>query len=206
MIQEVQPNTSKHEIQLHQDLVHEVGIIQRHAKDIQHEQSKWFAKDINKVAELNTNSPQQWITIAKKVIRSVRRKIRQDKHRRFTKFYSLQINPEKYNRTIESLTPPTSHKKQPSILKFFQPNNINGTTQYNNNKNQQIDRPADTTTNYNDKQIDKITNCWYSIKKQKSVPIRNSYILLKNKTNKNIKSTPTNNIVNQYCTSTPYHH
>ena len=81
-------------------------------------------------------------------------------------------------------------------------NHHTSNTQYNNNKNQQIDRPADTTTNYNDKQIDKITNCRYSIKKQKSVPIRNSYILLKNKTNKNIKSTPTNNIVNQYCTST----
>ena len=77
-------------------------------------------------------------------------------------------------------------------------NHHTSNTQYNNNKNQQIDRPADTTTNYNDKQRNKTTNYRYSIKKQKSDPISNSHILLKNKTNKNIETTTTKNIVNQY--------
>ena len=65
MIQEVNPNTSKYESQLHQYLVHEVGTLQCHAKDIQHEPFKWFAKDITEFVELNTNSLEQWIAIAK---------------------------------------------------------------------------------------------------------------------------------------------
>ena len=42
---------------------------------------------------------------------------------------------------------------------------------YKTNNNKQIHRSADTITNYNDNPSDKSTNCWYSIKKQKSVPI-----------------------------------
>ena len=67
MIQEVNPDDSKNESQLHQDLVHEVGTLQRHDKDIPHEPSKWFANDITEFADLNTNSLTKWIALAKKV-------------------------------------------------------------------------------------------------------------------------------------------
>ena len=72
MIQEVNPNTSKHESQLHQYLIHDVGTHQCHAKDIQHKPCKWFAKYITEFVELNANSLERWIAIAKKVIRSTR--------------------------------------------------------------------------------------------------------------------------------------
>ena len=121
MIQKVNPNTSKNESQLHQDLVHEVDTFQRCAKDIPHEPSKWFAKDITEFAELNTNSLVKWIVIAKKVTRSARRKMRQDKQQRLTKFFPLQITSRNNNITIESSTPPTSNMKQPSIITFFHP-------------------------------------------------------------------------------------
>ena len=55
LIKEVTPKASNQQIQLHQDLVHEVGTIQRYDEDIPHEPSKWFAKDITEFSELNTN-------------------------------------------------------------------------------------------------------------------------------------------------------
>ena len=90
-----------------------------------------------------------------------------------------------------------TNTKQSTTRKHHTPN-----IQYINNTNQKNHRSADTTTNYNDKRNDKITNCRYSIKKQKSIHISNSHLLLKNNTNKTTKTTPTKNIVNQYCTST----
>ena len=56
IIQEVNINTSKYESQLHHYFFHEVGTLQRHARGIPNEPSKWFAKDITKFVELNTNS------------------------------------------------------------------------------------------------------------------------------------------------------
>ena len=64
MIQEVQPNTNKINSQIHQDLIHEVSTLHRHAICLPHEPSKLFTKDITKFTELNTNSLEQWIAIA----------------------------------------------------------------------------------------------------------------------------------------------
>ena len=110
------------------------------------------AKDITEFAELNTNSLEKWIAIAKKVIRSARRKTRQDKQQRLTKFYSLQITPRNNNRTIEASTPPTSNKKQPSIITFFQLKQIQGTKErsdQNSRKERTINNaPRITVTNH----------------------------------------------------------
>ena len=111
LIQEAQPNTSKQENQLHQDLIHEIKTLQSHAKNLPHEPSKWFVKDITKFSELNTNSLEQWITNAKKVIRPARRKMKKDKQQQLTKFYPLQLTSKKNKRTIELITPPTPTKK-----------------------------------------------------------------------------------------------
>ena len=54
-------------------------------------------------------------------------KIRQGKQQRLTKCYLLQITWRNDNRTIESSTPPTSDKKQPSIIIFLQPKYKKGT-------------------------------------------------------------------------------
>ena len=64
MIQEIQPNTNKIDSQIHQDLIHEVSTLHRHAICLPREPSKWFAKDITKFTELNTKSLEQWIAIA----------------------------------------------------------------------------------------------------------------------------------------------
>ena len=72
--------------------------------------------------------------------------------------------------------------------------------QYNKNKNQQNNKPADTTTKYNDKQNDKITKYRHSIKKQKSVLISKSHILLQSKANKNTETNPIKHNENKYCT------
>ena len=125
MIQEVKPNTNKIDSQIHQDWIHEVSTLHRHAIGLPHEPSKWFAKDITKFTELNTNSLEQWIAIAKKVIRSARRKMRNDKQHRLTKFYPLQLTPKNNNRTIEASNPPKSNKKQPSIITFLQSTKTN---------------------------------------------------------------------------------
>ena len=60
-------------------MIHEVITLQQHAKDLPFEQAKWFAKDITELSELNINSLAKWISIAKKIIRSSRRKMRQDR-------------------------------------------------------------------------------------------------------------------------------
>ena len=64
MIQEIQPNTNKIDSQIHQDLIHEVSTLHRHAIGLPREPSKWLAKDITKFTELNINSLEQWIAIA----------------------------------------------------------------------------------------------------------------------------------------------
>ena len=79
LIQEIGPKNSNKQSQLHQDMIHEGSTFQQHAKDIPFKQAKWFAKDITEFFELNVNSLAKWITIAMKVIRSSRRKIRQDR-------------------------------------------------------------------------------------------------------------------------------
>ena len=56
MIQKITLNSSKNKNQLHKVLVNEVGTLQRYARDIPLEPSKWFAKDITEFAELNTTS------------------------------------------------------------------------------------------------------------------------------------------------------
>ena len=58
LIQEAQPDTEQ-ENQLYQDLIHEIKTLHSHANDLPHEPSKWFAKDITKFSELNTNSLEQ---------------------------------------------------------------------------------------------------------------------------------------------------
>ena len=47
---------------------------------------------------------------------------------------------------------------------------------YKNKNNKQIHQSADTFTNYNDNPSDKTTNCRYSIKKQKSVPLSKTHV------------------------------
>ena len=75
--------------------------------------------------------------------------------------------------------------------------------QYNKNKNQHNNKPANTTTTkYNEKQNDKITKCWHSIEKQKSVLISKSHILLQSKANKNTETNPIKHNENRYCTYT----
>ena len=59
IIQEIQPNTNKIDTQIHQDLIHEVSSLHRHVIGLPHELSKWFAKDITKYTELNTNSSEE---------------------------------------------------------------------------------------------------------------------------------------------------
>ena len=54
LIQEVTPKDSNYQSQLHQDMVHKVSTLQKHAKDIQYEYSKLFAKEIEQFLELNT--------------------------------------------------------------------------------------------------------------------------------------------------------
>ena len=54
---------------------------------------------MTKFSELNTNSLAKWIAIAKKVIRSIRRKMRQDKQQRLTTFFPLQTTSRKNNIT-----------------------------------------------------------------------------------------------------------
>ena len=98
MIQEIQPNTNKIDSQIHQDLIHEVSTLHYRETGLPYESSKWFAKDITKFTELNTNSLEQWIAIVKKVIRSSRRKMRNDKQQQLTKFYPLQLTPKNNNR------------------------------------------------------------------------------------------------------------
>ena len=74
--------------------------------------------------------------------------------------------------------------------------------QYNKNKNQQNNIPADTTTKYNGKQNDKITKYRHSIKEQKTVLISKSHILLQSKANKNTETNPIKHNENKYCTCT----
>ena len=77
--------------------------------------------------DMNTKPLAKWIAIAKKVIRSVRRKMRQDKQQRLNKFFPLQITSRKNNITTKSPTPPTPptpNMIQPSIITFLPPKQI----------------------------------------------------------------------------------
>ena len=81
-------------------------------------------------------------------------------------------------------------------------NNPTSNNQYNKNKDQQINKTADTTTKYNDKQSDKITNYWHSLTKQKLIPIRKTHTLPKKNPNNNNKHNLGKNIENKYRTNT----
>ena len=103
-------------------MIHEVSTLQQHVKDIPFEHTKWFAKDITEFSELNINSLAKWITIANKVIRSSRRKMRQDRQQILTKFFSLKITPNKSSKTTTSSTLPIIKMIQPSIITFLPKN------------------------------------------------------------------------------------
>ena len=60
-------------------MINEVSTLQQRAKDIPFEQAKWFAKDVTEFSELNINLFAKLIRIAKKVMRSSRRIMRQDR-------------------------------------------------------------------------------------------------------------------------------
>ena len=80
---------------------------------------KWFAKDISKCSKLNTSSLSKQTTIAKKVIRSDRRKMRQDKQHKLTKFYSINTHPKKEYKPKESIIEPLPIMKYPPITSFL---------------------------------------------------------------------------------------
>ena len=100
-------------------MIHEVSTLQKYTREILFKQAKWFAKDITEFSELNVNLLAKWITIAKKVIRSSRRKILQDRQQRLAKFFSLKPTPSKSSKTTTSSTLPTIKMIQPSIITFL---------------------------------------------------------------------------------------
>ena len=81
-------------------------------------------------------------------------------------------------------------------------NSHTSNNQYNNNKDQQINKSTDTNNKYNDKQSDKTTNYWHSINKQKFIPIRKIHTLPKNNPNKNNNPNLGKYIENKYRTNT----
>ena len=75
-------------------MIHEVQTLNDHTKDIPHEQTEF--------SQMNLNSLSKWIAIAKKVIRSVRRKMRNDRQHRITKFFPINKPPKKEHRHNKS--------------------------------------------------------------------------------------------------------